>query len=120
MSLCNNVNCSLMREHTPDECGYPVVAARSYGRDCPKGKVQVESVSVDPKLRMGDHGWYPSETARLEIWVDGERFAIEVGSVYDRNGRIVRGLQIISDRRVNTQETAVNSVTVTLDVPEKK
>lgn len=127
MSLCVNPNCQLMREHTPDECGFPVsykpitVATldRHYGRDCPKGKVQVEFVSIDPALRMSDYGWKPTDRATIDVWVDGERFLIEVGNIYDAAGHIVRGVHVISDRGMKSEATAVNSVTLTLDLPKE-
>ncbi len=68
---------------------------RYYGEDCPQGKVQIEFVGVDPKLRYSEYGWKPSDYAFIEVWVDGQRFRIDVGTFESSKGPR-RGLHIVT------------------------
>lgn len=65
-----------------------------FGKDCPKGQVQIEFIGVDPTLRHSDYGYRPSPTAFLEVYVDGDRYRIEVGNVIRHDGTTKRGLHI--------------------------
>lgn len=65
-----------------------------YGKDCPKGKVQVEFVGCDPKERYSNYGWKPVDSAFLEVYVDGQRYRIDVGSFQSSRGAWRRGLHV--------------------------
>ena len=65
-----------------------------YGKDCPVGMIQVEFVGCSPENKIGEYGWKPEKSTFLEIWVDGQRFRIDVGNVSDSNGEMKRGLHI--------------------------
>ena len=67
-----------------------------FGNDCPKGKVQVEFVGVDPTLRYSPYGWKPSDRAFIEVWVDGHRFRIDVGDLSEHGHLGRRGIHINS------------------------
>lgn len=66
-----------------------------YGKDCPKGKVQVEFVGVDPGLRYSPYGWKPSDHAFIELWVDGQRFRIDAGDLTQHGHEGRRGTKFI-------------------------
>lgn len=85
-----------------------------FGRDCPKGMVQVEFVGIDPRLRYSDYGWKPTEHAFLEVWVDGKRFRIEVGNVTQGDGSIRRGLHIVTDLGIEVNHHSMNALDVLL------
>lgn len=87
---------------------------RHYGKDCPKGMVQVEFVGVDPKLKYSDYGWKPSETAFLEVWVDGKRFRIDVGNVTRGDGTVRRGIHIGTEYGIEVDHHSVNALDVLL------
>lgn len=88
---------------------------RHYGKDCPKGMVQVEFVSVSPELRMSDYGWKPSESASVDIYIDGQRFFIRVGD-FEANceGGKRRGLSIIGPMAMQVDKHSVNAFDVYL------
>lgn len=67
-----------------------------YGKDCPKGMVQVEFVGVDPKARHSEYGYVPTETAFIELYVDGKRYRIDAGDIgqYCHDGKPRRGIHI--------------------------
>ena len=75
--------------------------------------VQVEFVGCDPKLKLGEYGWKPTETAFLEVWVDGKRFRIDVGTHDDGSGPR-RGLHINTEMNFEIIKTAINSCSVLL------
>lgn len=83
-----------------------------FGKDCPKGMVQVEFVGCSPKNKRGEYGWKPEKSAFIEVYVDGRRFRIEVGSLNDGLTKR-RGLHIVTDKfNLKCEETAVNSVSL--------
>lgn len=88
-----------------------------YGENCPVGMVQVEFVGCSPQLRRGEYGWKPTESAFLELWVDGERFRIDVGNVIGKHGESRRGLNIIGPLRMVVDHHSVNAVN--LAIPER-
>lgn len=65
-----------------------------YGKDCPQGMVQVEFVGCDPKTKVGKYGWKPCKSTFLEIYIDGQRFRIDVGNFQAGDGSWRRGLHI--------------------------
>ena len=84
-----------------------------YGKDCPKGMVQVEFVGCSPTNRRGDYGWKPEKSAFLEVYVDGQRFHIDVGTFHD--GRAERrGLHIITGLDVKFEQTSMNACSLFL------
>lgn len=84
-----------------------------YGKDCPEGMVQVEFVGVDPALKAGNYGYRPSESAFLEIYVDGERFRIDVGNVVSaRDGTVRRGLHVIGPLGLEVDHHSLNAFDV--------
>ena len=84
-----------------------------FGKDCPLGMVQVEFVGVDPTLRCGDYGWKPSESAFLEVWVDGQRFRIDVGNL-SSFGSDGRGIHINGPMDFKTERIAVNAINIVM------
>jgi len=82
-----------------------------FGKDCPVGKVQIEFVGCSPSEKYSEYGWRPVDGAFLEVYVDGERFRIQVGNFCDgRNDR--RGLQIIGPMDMKCEKTSVNACSV--------
>ena len=88
-----------------------------FGSDCPKGKVQVEFVGVDPQLRYSEYGWKPSDNAFIEVWVDGHRFRIDVGDLSQHGHPGRRGIHInsFSDMKVD----AMNAWSIMLKEDER-
>lgn len=66
-----------------------------FGRNCPVGKVQVEFVNVSPDLRYSPYGWKPSDSASIDVYIDGSRYHIQIGDCELGSGRR-RGLYIIA------------------------
>ena len=85
-----------------------------FGKDCPKGMVQVEFVGCSPKNRIGDYGWKPEVRAFLEVYVDGARFRIEVGTFHDGKGER-RGLHIVHPLHAKMEQTSLNACSVFFD-----
>lgn len=88
-----------------------------FGKDCPKGMVQVAFVSVDPKLRLDDYKWKPSESAMLDIYVDGAHYNIRVGDIdtFDKETRAhskQRGLRVIGPFDMVVHKDSVNAFSV--------
>jgi hypothetical protein len=81
-----------------------------FGKDCPMGMVQVEFVGCSPSKKRSDYGWAPTERAFLEIYVDGERFRVDVGSFHDGHA-MRRGLHIIGGD-MRCEKTAVNACSI--------
>lgn len=94
-----------------------------FGKDCPVGMVQIEFVGVDPKLKYSPYGWKPSPSAFLEVYVDGQRYRIDVGNFDSFNG-IRRGLHICGPIDMVVDKHSLNAVDVylpsTLPSPPKE
>lgn len=88
-------------------------AERHYGHDCPVGMVQVEFVGCPPSARYSDYGWKPVESAFLELWVDGQRFRVDVGTFHDGIAER-RGLHIIGPIDMGVERTAMNAASLFL------
>ena len=88
-----------------------------FGKDCPAGMVQVEFVNCPPELRYSAYGWQPVRRATLDLYVDGQRFHLELGTVRDLAGVPHRGLSIVTDARLTCAPTARNAVSLWLDDP---
>jgi hypothetical protein len=73
--------------------------------------VQIEFVGCDPKTRYSDYGYKPSKNAFIEIYVDGVRFRVDVGDVYN-GSRKVRGIHINGPINLQVEKTATNAVSV--------
>ncbi len=89
-----------------------------FGQHCPKGKVQVEFVGVKPRKPNGKYGWKPSDSAFLEIYVDGQRFRINIGDVPMIDGTTRRGIQIFTPLNSSVRKDSVNTASVLLDETE--
>lgn len=97
---------------------------RYFGKDCPKGMVQVEFVSVSPDLRYSDYGWKPSETAMIDVYVDGDRYNISIGNVETFDPETgahscQRGLRIIGPAYMVVHKDSVNAFSVHKPQPPK-
>lgn len=88
-----------------------------YGKDCPKGMVQVEFVGCDPKEKTSDYGWKPTKSAFLEIYIDGQRFRIEVGDYHDGHAER-RGLYIVGPVDMGCEKHSCNAASIFL--PNKR
>ncbi len=84
-----------------------------YGKDCPVGMVQVEFVGCSPELRCSNYGWKPTERAFLEVYVDGQRFRIDVGSYHDGKAQR-RGLHIVGPVAAGYEQTSMNAASIFL------
>lgn len=96
----------------PKEAGEPM--ERYFGKNCPVGMVQVEFVGCNPSERYSDYGWKPAESAFLELWVDGHRYRVELGSFPDSHGNVRRGLHIVGDLHMAVDHHSMNAVDVFL------
>ena len=86
-----------------------------WGKDCPKGMVQVEFVGCSPKNKTSDYGWKPEKSAFIEVYVDGNRFRIGIGDFDDGRGKR-RGLHIITDKLdLNVDKTSMNAASLFFD-----
>ena len=83
-----------------------------YGKDCPVDMVQVEFVGVDPHLRYSDYGWKPCRSAFLEVYVDGKRFRINIGTWEAADGTWRRGLNINCSIDVLVDKHSVNAIDI--------
>jgi hypothetical protein len=81
-----------------------------YGKDCPVGKVQVEFVGAHAE-RYSEYGFKPGESAFLEVYVDGRRFRINVGTFHDGVTER-RGLHIVGDSDMEFDKTSINAGSV--------
>jgi len=88
--------------------GSSVKPTEHYGKDCPKGMVQVEFVGCSPAMRHSDYGWKPVESAFIEVYIDGNRYRIDIGT--DHKGR--RGLSINGPMDMVADKHSVNAVFV--------
>jgi hypothetical protein len=80
-----------------------------YGQDCPKGKVQIEFVGCDPKERYSNYGWKPVDSAFLEVYVDGQRYRIDVGSFQAGDGSWRRGLHVCGPLNLQVDKHSLNA-----------
>lgn len=85
-----------------------------YGQDCPKGMVQIEFVGVDPNLKVNEYSWKPSKSAFLEVFVDGERFRIDVGDVQKSDGTVRRGLHVCGPIDMDVDNHSINAFDATI------
>lgn len=93
--------------------------SKYWGKNCPKGKVQVEFVGCDPKTRFSDYGYKPADSAFIEIYVDGIRFRVDIGEIYNGNGsRRVRGIHVNGPANLQVEKTATNAVSLFIDDAE--
>lgn len=83
-----------------------------FGKDCPAGMVQVEFVGCDPKLKNGEYGWKPCESTFLEVYIDGQRFRIDVGNFQAGDGSWRRGLHIYCPFDTVVDKHSVNAMDV--------
>jgi len=84
-----------------------------FGKNCPVGMVQIEFVGCDPKSRYSDYGYKPTKSAFIEVYIDGQRFRIDIGDVYNGDGtKVVRGLHINGPLNLQTEKTATTAVSV--------
>lgn len=81
-----------------------------FGQNCPKGKVQLEFVSVSGGERKGRYQYTPSDSAFLEIYVDGERFRLDVGDLTSHGSEGKRGIHVCGPIRLKADRTAINAV----------
>ena len=83
-----------------------------HGKDCPRGMVQIEFVGCPPSERYSNYGWKPTKSALLEVYVDGQRFRIDVGSFQDGSGNKRRGLHIYGPIDMVVDKHSINAVDV--------
>lgn len=84
-----------------------------YGHECPKGMVQVEFVGASPENRINDYSWKPEKSVFLEIYVDGQRFRIDVGDL-SQFGKKGRGIHICGPFDFVIERTAINACNIAL------
>ena len=82
-----------------------------YGKDCPKGKVQIEFVGCAPALKQSDYSWLPTDSAFVEIYVDGDRYRIQVGNFHDGHAER-RGLHIVGPLTLLCEKTSLNACSI--------
>ena len=89
-----------------------------FGKDCPKGMVQVEFVGSSPNNKSSEYGWKPEKHTFLEIYVDGKRFRIDVGTFHDGRGKR-RGLHIVHSMDVEVEKTSLDACSLFLTNPDE-
>lgn len=89
------------------------------GHNCPQGMVQIEFVGCDPKLRFSEYGYTPVESAFLEVYVDGLRYRIDVGTFRSTDGGYRRGLHIVGPSDMLVDKHSINAVDVYLPAPNE-
>lgn len=90
------------------------------GKDCPQGKVQIQFVGVDPKLRISDYTYQPTDYAFLEIYVDGQRYNIQIGT-YESSKGPRRGLHIVTDTvNLKVDHHSLNAVDLYMSTKEPR
>lgn len=92
---------------------------KHFGGDCPKGMVQVEFVGCDPKTKYSEYGWKPCESTFLEVYIDGERFRIDVGNFQASDGSWRRGLHIIGPFEMKVDKHSINACDIYVPSLEK-
>lgn len=85
-----------------------VTNVQYFGKDCPEGMVQVEFVGCRPENRISDYGWKPEPSAFLELWVDGQRFRVDMGDIRCADGTTRRGLRIFVPVDADVERSSVN------------
>ena len=86
-----------------------------FGEDCPAGMVQIEFVGCSPDNKRGDYGWKPEKTAFIEIYVDGNRYRVEVGDFHDGKAQR-RGLHIVTSKMdLQCEKTGANAASLFFD-----
>lgn len=68
----------------------------SFGRHCPEGKVQLETVAAGNQRTNYGAGFMPTKHVSLELYVDGHRFVINAGTLPDGG----RGVNIVTEREL--------------------
>ena len=87
-----------------------------YGEDCPVGMVQVAFVGCSPANRVGDYKWKPENHAFVDIYVDGQRFNIQIGNFDSARGNGKRrGLHIIGPIGMGVDQHSLNACDLTLE-----
>jgi len=89
-----------------------------YGKDCPKGKVQIAFLGIDPKLQCGPYTWKPTDHAWIEVAIDGETWRIDIGD-YEaaaRGGKR-RGIHINGPIDLCVDKHSLNALDVFVDRP---
>lgn len=81
-----------------------------FGIDCPIGKVQVENC-ITYSERRNENGYKPSDSAWLEIYIDGIRFRIYVGNLHYGKA-LRRGIHICGPLDMQIEKTSLNACTV--------
>lgn len=82
-----------------------------FGKDCPKGMVQIEFVGCPPEDRVGKYGWKPQKHAWLEVYIDGERYRIEIGDFHDGMAQR-RGIHIVGNMDMKIKKTSINACSI--------
>lgn len=106
MNTIDSIKGMIVTEATEDQ-----TENQYFGKDCPKGMVQVEFVGCDPKDKRSEYGWKPTKSAFIDVYVDGKRFRIDVGDFHDGNGQR-RGLHIVTDLGIEFEKTACNAASL--------
>lgn len=88
-----------------------------YGKDCPKRMVQVEFVGCSPANRVSAYGWKPEKSAFLEVYVEGQRFRIDVGHRRLGENEYAMGLHINHPFNVSIENKCLNAFDLLL--PER-
>ncbi|WP_138438532.1 hypothetical protein [Marinobacter alexandrii] len=83
----------------------------TFGKDCPIGKVQVEHIGTSGALAHSKYGWNPGSSAFIEIYVDGIRYRVDVGSK-DKGKGPVRGLHICGPIGMEVDCYAINACSI--------
>lgn len=83
-----------------------------WGKDCPRGMVQVEFVGCSPNNKRSDYGWKPEKSAFIEVYVDGNRYRITVGDFHDGKAER-RGLHVVTDKcDLVIEKTSLNAASL--------
>ena len=81
-----------------------------FGKDCLKGKVQVEFVTTNSEM-CGKYGWKPADFAAIDVYIDGIRYFIKVGDFHDGNAQR-RGIQIIGTTHMKVDKASANACSI--------
>jgi hypothetical protein len=90
---------------------------RYFGKDCPEGLVQVETVMTDaePRAEKRWNGWKPGRRATVEIYVSGRRYIVLAGDAAKDYGHTEAGIVVMNECGLQARNVAINSVLVTYD-----
>lgn len=83
-----------------------------YGKDCPKGKVQIEFVGCSPNDRINEYGWKPCDSTFLEVYVDGQRYRIDVGNFRGGDGSYRRGIHVCGPMDFKVDHHSCNALDI--------